>query len=109
MRRKVKNGKRHEIEKARVTRVRSYREPRETGGQKKRAFTENIYKIGHLRFEEAFELNNLDLLFIIGCCNSLCFDIYIYIYIQKIQRAVVFNKLSILQDTHNKIDNLEEI
>ena len=30
---------------------------------------ENSYKIRHLRFEEAFELNNLDLFFIIGCCN----------------------------------------
>ena len=44
---------------------------------------ENSYKIRHLRFEEAFELNNLDLYFIIGCCISLWVDIYIYIYIQK--------------------------
>ena len=68
--------KRHEIEKTRVTRVRSYEELGETGEQKRRAFREKIYKIGHLRFEEAFELNNLDLFPIIGCCNSLCFDIY---------------------------------
>ena len=62
---------------------------------------ENSYKFRHLRFEEAFELNNLDLFFIIGCCNSLWVDIYIYIYMySKIQRAVLFNKLSILQDTH---------
>ena len=52
--------KRHEFEKTRVTRVRSYKDLRVTGEQKKRAFRENIYKIGHLRFEEAFELNNLD-------------------------------------------------
>ena len=57
-------------------RVRTYEELREAGEQKKRAFREreNIYKIGHLRFEEAFELNNLGLLLIIGCCNSFCFD-----------------------------------
>ena len=54
--------KRHEIEKTRVTRVRSYKELRATGEQKKITFRvrENICKIGHLRFEEAFELNNLD-------------------------------------------------
>ena len=99
--------KRHEIEKTRVTRVRSYEELRETGEQKKRTFREreNICKIGHLRFEKAFELNILDLLLMIGCCNSL-FLIYIH---SKIQRAVLFNKLSILQDAHNKIDNLGEI
>ena len=70
-----KDCKRHEIVKIRVTRVRSYEELRETEEQRKRAFRENIYKIGHLRFEDAFELNNLDLLLIIGCYNSLCFDI----------------------------------
>ena len=87
-------------------RVRSYKELREIEGQKKRAFIENIYKIGHLRLEKAFELNNLDLLLIIGCCNSLCFDTYVH---SKIQRAELFSYLSILQDTHNKIDNLREI
>ena len=39
--------KRHEIEKTRVTRVRSYIELRETEEQKKRASRENIYKTGH--------------------------------------------------------------
>ena len=70
------NGKRHEIEKTRVMRVRTYEELREAGEQKKRTIreNENIYKIGHLRFEEAFELNSLGLLLIIGCWNSLCFD-----------------------------------
>ena len=68
-----------EIEKTQVTIVRSYKELRETGEQKKRAFRENIYKIEHLRLEDAFELNNLNLLLIIGCCNSLCFDIYIHL------------------------------
>ena len=101
-----------QIEKTRVTRFRSYKELRETGEQKKRAFRENIYKIGHLRFEKALSWTNLDLLLIISCCNWLCFDIYIYIYIyihSKIQRAVLFNRLSILQDTQNKIGNLGEI
>ena len=101
IKKRERDCKRHEIEKTRATRVRSYKELRETGKQKKRAFRENIYKIGNLRFEEAFELKNLDLLLIIGCCNSLCFDTYIYIH-SKIQRAVLFNKLSILQDTQNR-------
>ena len=105
---KKEDCKRHEIEEIRVMRVRSYEELRETGEQKKRTFREreNIYKIGHLRFEEAFEFNNLDLLLIIGCCNLLCFDINIH---SKIQRSALFNKLSILQDAHGKIDNLGEI
>ena len=62
--------RRHELPELGIT-----KELRETEEQKKRAFRENIYKTGHLSFEEAFELNNLDLLLIIGCCNSLCFDI----------------------------------
>ena len=41
--------------------------------------SESICKIGHLRFEEAFELKNLDLLLFIDCCNSLCL-IYIYTF-----------------------------
>ena len=53
--------KRHEIEKTRVTRARSYKELRETGEQKKRTFRENNYKIGHLRLEGAFELRSLGL------------------------------------------------
>ena len=80
-----------------MTRVRSFEQLGETGEQKRRAFRENIYKIGHLLFEEAFELNNLDLLPIIGR--------FALIYIHsKIQRGVLFNKLSIFQDTQNKID-----
>ena len=67
---------------ARDTRLRRH-ELRELGVRKsyenwrteKKAFIEKIYKSGHVRFEEAFELNNLDLLLIIGCCHSLCFDI----------------------------------
>ena len=46
--------KRDEIEKTRDTRVRSYKELRETGEQKKRTFRERE----HLRLEEASELNN---------------------------------------------------
>ena len=86
----------HKEKRRRDARVRKRYEKLESrkGGLSER---ENSYEIRHLRFEEAFELNNLDLLFIIGCCNSL----WVYIYIHsKIQRAVLFNKLSILQDTH---------
>ena len=75
--------KRHEIEKTRVTRVtraRSYEELRGTGEQKREpSERQNNANLDILRFEDAFELNNLDLLLIICCCNSLCFDIYIYL------------------------------
>ena len=54
-------------------RIRSYKELRETGEQKKRAFREKIYKIGHLRFEEAFELNNLDLQYYLSLVAVLRF------------------------------------
>ena len=43
-------------------RVRGYEELRETGEHKKRAFRKNIYKIGDLRFEGAFELRTLGLI-----------------------------------------------
>ena len=64
--------------KTRDVRVRKRYEKLENrkGGLSER---ENSYKVKHLRFEEAFELNNLDYFFIIGCCNSLWVDIYIYI------------------------------
>ena len=65
------------FEKTRVTRVRSYKELRELESRK-RAFRENIYKIGHLRFEEAFELSNLDLTLV-----AVIRIVLIFIYIQK--------------------------
>ena len=69
---------------------------------------ENSYKIRHLRFEEAFELNNLDFFFIIGCCNSLWVDIYIYTF-KNSTRGIIQQTLDSSRHTHNKIDNLEEI
>ena len=82
--RRKRDYKRHKVEKTRVTRVRSYDELRETGEQKREpSERQNIAKLDI--YEEAFELNNLNLLLIIGCCNLLCFDINIH---SKIQRAV---------------------
>ena len=70
---------------------------------------ENSYKIRHLRFEEAFELNNLDLFFIMVAVIRFGL-IYIYIYTFKNStRGIIQETLDSSRHTHNKIDNLEEI
>ena len=76
---------------------------RRKGGLSER---ENSYKIKDLRFEEAFQLNNLDYYFIIGCCNSLWVDIYIF---KNSTRGFIQQTLDSSRHTHNKIDHLEEI
>ena len=88
-------------------RARIYEELRETGEQKKRAFRENIYQTGHLRFEEHLSWDHLDVLCV--CCAVIRFVFDIYTQIQKIQCAELFSELSILQDTKIKIDNHGEM
>ena len=95
------------IKKRKDTRSESKEEQRETGEQKGRTFRKREHlQHRHLRFEEAFELNNLDYFFIIGCCNSLWVDIYIF---KSSTRGIIQQTLDSSRHTHNKIDYLEEI